>query len=265
LRGKGPSYLWKGLSYKTQLRREGVNLFHNVTDIALQGETEVTDIAFTSRGRKLWLSAGVVALHEGVIPAQQIARALGCTHDWDPLQHCFRPRLDDFGNTTLPGVLIAGDGGGIGGARAAEHSGRLAAAEILFRINILNGEARDALALPERRGLAAHLAVRPFLDRLFAPAPWVTAPADDVVVCRCEEVTAGAIRAAVTQGAQGPNQAKAFLRAGMGPCQGRMCGPLVSEIMATALHRPVDDVGYQRVRPPLKPITVGELAAVEEN
>jgi bacterioferritin-associated ferredoxin len=88
----------------------------------------------------------------------------------------------------------------------------------------------------------------------------VTCPADEVVVCRCEEVTAGALRQAARNGAQGPNQAKAFLRAGMGPCQGRICGPAVSEIMAESHGVPVGEAGYYRIRPPLKPITVGELA-----
>ena len=67
----------------------------------------------------------------------------------------------------------------------------------------------------------------------------------------------------VARGCQGPNQAKAFLRAGMGPCQGRMCGPIVSELIAGELDQPVADVGYYRIRPPLKPVTVGELAALE--
>ena len=263
LRGKGPSYLAKGVSLKLALRREGVPVFGGVTDIELKGTSEVTDIAFKSRGRPLWLSAAVVALHEGVIPAQQMTRALGCAHDWDPVQRCFRPRTDGFGNTSVDGVLVAGDGAGIGGARAAEHAGRIAAAEMLCRAGRIDAAARDRLAAPERRGLAEHRAIRPCLDRLYAPPAWLRDPADEVIVCRCEEVTAGAIRAAARAGAQGPNQAKSFLRTGMGACQGRMCGPVVSEIMAAAHGMDVAEAGYYRIRPPLKPITVGELAAAE--
>jgi NADPH-dependent 2,4-dienoyl-CoA reductase/sulfur reductase-like enzyme len=260
LRGAGPGYLWKGLSLKMALRREGVKLFRQVTNIALHGRSEVTDISFDSRGRPLWLSAGVVALHEGVIPAQQITRLLGCRHEWDAVQRCFRPQVDQFGWSSVADVLVAGDGAGIGGARAAEHSGRIAGAAALHRVGKLDETARDRLAAPERRLLQSHLAVRPFLDRLFAPPAWVTRPPDEVVICRCEEVTAGALRQAARNGAQGPNQAKALLRAGMGPCQGRLCGPVVSEIMAESLGVPVGEVGYYRIRPPLKPVTVGELA-----
>ena len=260
LRGKGLSYLAKGVALKAMLRREGVPVYRHVTDIALQGTNEVTDIAFKSGGRPLWLSVGIVALHEGVIPAQQMTRALGCEHDWDEVQRCFRPRVDEFGHSSVDGILVAGDGAGIGGARAAEHAGRIAAAAILHRVGTIDAAARDRLAAPDRRGLAAHLAIRPFLDRLYAPPTPVCRPDDDVIVCRCEEVTAGAIRHAVAHGAQGPNQLKSFLRAGMGPCQGRMCGPIVSELVAAAQGRSIAEVGYYRIRPPLKPVSVAEIA-----
>jgi bacterioferritin-associated ferredoxin len=84
-------------------------------------------------------------------------------------------------------------------------------------------------------------------------------------VCRCEEIAAGAVRNVVRQGCLGPNQAKAFLRAGMGPCQGRLCGPVVTELIAEARNVDPGEVGYYRIRPPLKPITVGELLSAETN
>jgi hypothetical protein len=145
---------------------------------------------------------------------------------------------------------------------AAEHAGRIAAAEALRHLGRLDAAGRDRLAAPDRAGLAAELAVRPLLDTMFPPPARVLRPADEVMVCRCEEVRAGAVRAVVGQGCLGPNQAKAFLRTGMGPCQGRLCGPVVSELIAEARGVGLDEVGYFRIRPPLKPITVAELAGV---
>jgi bacterioferritin-associated ferredoxin len=150
----------------------------------------------------------------------------------------------------------------MGGAAAAVHAGRIAAAEVLRLLGRVDTAGRDALSGPDRRELARHLAVRPFLERRYRPSCLV--PADEVIVCRCEEVTAGELRRAVAQGAQGPNQAKAFTRAGMGACQGRMCGTVTTAVMAEALGRAPGEVGHIRVRPPLKPITVGELAGVKE-
>ena len=81
-----------------------------------------------------------------------------------------------------------------------------------------------------------------------------------MIVCRCEEVTAGELRRLVRAGCEGPNQMKAFTRCGMGPCQGRQCAVTVSELIAAERGVPVEQVGHLRIRPPLKPITLGELA-----
>ena len=258
----GRATLMKGFLLQAQIRASGTEWYRHVTDLVLEGEAAVEAVRFTCRGREQRIATGLVALHEGIIPNQQITRSLGCAHEWDVAQRCFRPTLDDWGNTSLAGILVAGDGGGIIGARAAEHAGRIAAAEALRQLGRLDEAARDGLAEPERVGLAAQLAVRPFLDATFAPPPGVLRPADDVMVCRCEAVRAGAVRDVVAQGCLGPNQAKSFLRAGMGPCQGRMCGPVVSELIAEARGVGLDEVGYFRIRPPLKPVTVGELAGV---
>ena len=103
--------------------------------------------------------------------------------------------------------------------------------------------------------------VRPFLDRLFQPDRHLLVPGDDqTVVCRCEEVTAGQIRKALELETLGPNQLKSQTRSGMGPCQGRMCGLTVSEIIADYHKKDVPEVGYMRIRPPIKPITVKQLS-----
>jgi NADPH-dependent 2,4-dienoyl-CoA reductase/sulfur reductase-like enzyme len=258
----GRATLMKGFLLQAQIRASGTEWYRRVTDLVLEGTDAVEAVRFVYRGREQRIATGLVALHEGIIPNQQITRSLDCAHQWDAAQRCFRPVLDAWGNTSVPGILVAGDGGGIVGARAAEHAGRIAAAEALRYLGRLDAAARDRLAAPDRAGLAAQVAVRPFLDALFAPSSPVLRPADDVIVCRCEAVRAGAVREVVAQGCLGPNQAKSFLRAGMGPCQGRMCGPVVSELIAEARGVGLDEVGYYRIRPPLKPLTVAELAGV---
>ena len=77
-----------------------------------------------------------------------------------------------------------------------------------------------------------------------------------------EEITAGQVRLAARLGATGPNQAKAYLRAGMGPCQGRMCGTTVAALIAAERGISIEDAGTLRPRAPFKPLTVGELAAL---
>ncbi len=260
---EGRRYLAKGLAMLATLRRSGVPRYRHVTDIRIDGDDSVTAISFRSDGAPHRVDARVVALHEGVIPAQQLPRSIGCDFLWDDVQRCFAPKLDAWGNSSIDGVLIAGDAGGIGGARAAEHAGRLAAFETLRRLGRLDAARRDNLAAADLRARQSHLAIRRFLDVRYAPRDEILRPADDVTVCRCEEILAGSVRAVVRQGCLGPNQAKAFLRAGMGACQGRLCGPVVTELIAAERAVPPDAVGYYRIRPPLKPITLGELVAAE--
>jgi bacterioferritin-associated ferredoxin len=110
------------------------------------------------------------------------------------------------------------------------------------------------------QALARAAAGRLFLDRLFVPPPQFRMPEGDTIVCRCEEVTAAQIAETVDMGAAGPNQLKAFLRCGMGPCQGRLCGLTVTELMAKGRGVSPDEIGYYRLRPPVKPIALAELA-----
>jgi NADPH-dependent 2,4-dienoyl-CoA reductase/sulfur reductase-like enzyme len=208
--------------------------------------------------------ADLVALHEGVIPASNLARAIGCDHDWDAGQATFRPRLDAWGQTTVAGVQIAGDGAGIAGADAALLAGRIAVLEAGRALGRLTAAGRDRLAAPLRRDLGWILRGRPFIDRLYAPRLARGQLADAVVICRCEEVTAGAVRGAVASGAQGPNQIKAFLRCGMGPCQGRFCAPTVTRLIAAARGVSEAEIGSFRLRPPVKPIPLSAFAAAGE-
>ena len=79
--------------------------------------------------------------------------------------------------------------------------------------------------------------------------------ADDTILCRCESISAGAFRAAVTDlGATEMNRAKAFSRVGMGRCQGRVCAAAASEVLAAALGAAPGSVGRMRGQAPVKPI-----------
>jgi NAD(P)H-nitrite reductase large subunit len=83
---------------------------------------------------------------------------------------------------------------------------------------------------------------------------------DDMLVCRCEEVTLGQIKQAIKEGARDVVGVKRRVRAGMGLCQGRTCEKLVQQILCQELGLKPDQVGSASARPPVRPITFGELA-----
>lgn len=248
--------LAKGLGLMREVRAR-VEVIGGVTGLAAEGSERLRAVSFGRADESRRIEADQMLLHQGVVPNVNLAMAAGVEHRWDPLQLCWSPVLDADGGSSVPGIAIAGDGAGIAGARAAEERGRLAA---IAAVRALAPSAPVADAGAVRRSLRRQQAGRTFLDTLYQPARQFRIPADDTIACRCEEVTAGQIRATVALGCEGPTQMKSFLRCGMGPCQGRLCGLTVTELIAEARGCTPETVGYYRLRPPVKPITLGELA-----
>jgi NADPH-dependent 2,4-dienoyl-CoA reductase/sulfur reductase-like enzyme len=238
----------RGLGWRRRLSEAGVRWIA-ATALRARGETSLDAVSFRTSTRWQTEPADMLLLHDGVIPSVQISRALGCAHRWSDAQRCWYPVTDDIGRSSVPNVLIAGDGAGIGGAQSALLSGRIAVAGLV---------GADVTALKAQRERA--LAARPLLDVLFTPRPMRLD--DSTLVCRCEEVTAGAVRQAARTGCQGMNQLKAYTRCGMGPCQGRMCGPVAIEVLAEARNVPVSAIEPLRTRFPTKPIPVGDLVTL---
>ncbi len=259
LRGGGE--ILKGLAWRREVAQAGIPWI-SAADLQAEGDSALRRIRFRAHGTMRSEAADMLLLHDGVIPSVQVTRALGCAHTWDDAQRCWKPAIDAWGTTTLPQVLVAGDGGGVGGALAATFSGRIAALQAARQLGRIDIAQRDAAAAPLHAARARHLAVRPLLDTLYAP---LALHLDDATtVCRCEEVTAGQIREAARLGCLGLNQLKAFTRSGMGPCQGRMCGASAAAVLADARGVPVPEIEPYRPRFPTKPLTLGELAALHQ-
>ncbi|MEM6462010.1 MAG: FAD/NAD(P)-binding oxidoreductase [Pseudomonadota bacterium] len=259
---RGWRYLAKGLGLLAELRRAGVKRYTGASSITVDGAERAHALCFTSKGQTHRLECETILLHHGVVPNTQSARSIGVPHQWHARQRAFVPKTDEWGRTQLKEVFIAGDGAGIGGADAAAIAGELSALEIACDLGALAAAQRNEKAKSRRCRLRAELAARPFIDLAYPPYKGALYPSDETIVCRCEEVTAGDIRRFAKLGCLGPNQAKAFGRAGMGPCQGRYCGLTVTELLAAANGRSPAETGYSRIRPPIKPVTLNELGSV---
>ena len=260
----GAQYLLKGLAFKWRLKQNSIPVIGHISALEAVGSESLEAVRFSSGGAAKKIPADTLLLHNGVVPDTQITGLLQCEFCWDEIQRYWRPVLDDWGNTSLDRFAVAGDAAGITGGAAAALAGRMAALHTAYVLGKITRQERNRKAEPLRRRLILERSVRPFLDRLFSPAELLLVPQNDqTIVCRCEEISAGQIRQALKLGALGPNQLKTQTRAGMGPCQGRMCGLVISEMIAAYRGVAVPDAGYLRVRPPLKPITLDQLAGVE--
>jgi hypothetical protein len=259
-----PGDLLKGLGWLAALQWRTSYVRH-VTEIEARGEQSLERIRYvTADGKTMTVEARLLLVHEGIVPTIHPTLALGCRHRWNPGQGSFAPELDGWGETSEAGVFVAGDGAGIGGVKAACLRGEIAALRIAAKLGRLSQAEADAVATPVKARLARILAGRPFLDALYYPRPGILVPPNEAIACRCEEVSVAAVREQAACGRRpGPNQVKAFTRAGMGPCQGRQCGYTIANVLADAEGRAVPDIGLYRVRPPFKPVTLNELAALD--
>ncbi|MDC6378880.1 NAD(P)/FAD-dependent oxidoreductase [Pseudomonas graminis] len=252
--------LWKGIGLMAGVRRAGIDWYQGVTNIRIEGESQAKAINFSHNGSKHQIACDLVLLHQGVIPNTHPTLSISATHCWDEGQVCWVADQDRWGELSVPGFFIAGDGAGVNGAEAAALQGRLAGIGIAMSLKVVCEKDAEAEAQPVRSEWNKYRRIRPLLERLYRPTTDLQLPADDTIICRCEEVTAGAVRQYAALGCLGPNQTKAFGRCGMGPCQGRQCGLAVTQILAASRQVSPGEVGYYRIRPPLKPITLLELA-----
>jgi NADPH-dependent 2,4-dienoyl-CoA reductase/sulfur reductase-like enzyme len=256
-----PGMLARGLMFRLRLRAAGVPVENGVTPVAIDGSAEVTGVRYrTAHRNERQIACDAVGMGFHLRPETQLADLAGCPFVFDAATAQWRPETDSDGRTPRAGVYVAGDGARVLGADAAEVAGKLAALAALADL----GNSADSAAVARLR---KHLGRFERFSRGLATAfPWpaqsVAQTADEVVVCRCEAITAGDIRAAaVSKDAPEINRAKALSRIGMGRCQGRYCGAAAAEILAAARGVPLAAVGRLRGQLPVKPLS---MATVKE-
>jgi len=260
---KRTDFLLKGMKMVQEIKKSGVIYHKAVSKLRALGLDRLQSVEAEVNGKKLSFDADLLLLHFGVIPSTHIYRLLGCAMEWNATQRYWYPVTDRWGRTNHENVFAAGDGSGVKGALAAEYKGALAALEIGRCCGILPRYERDGMAKSVRDLMEKDDSPRPFIDAVFAPIAKNFFFEDETVLCRCENVTVGDVRKVIAEGIRDVNEVKIATRCGMGPCQGRMCGPAMAEIVAAEIDAEVAQVGMLTVRPPLKPLPLAEVAEME--
>ena len=258
------SVFGKGLYYLAWLRLHGVPVHHGVRLESAGGGNRVTAVHWRGKGSSHELACDAIGFGYGLRSETQLADLLGCRFRYDAVQRAALPERDVAGRASVAGVYLAGDGAGIMGADAAEWAGERAALALLADAGHTVDSAR---ATELERRLARLAQFRGGLERAFPfPQDWAAQAPDGLVICRCEEITAGELRRCVREsGALELNRLKALTRVGMGRCQGRTCGVAAAEILAAACNTSPDQVGRLRGQAPIKPLPfAAALAAAED-
>ncbi|MET9223495.1 FAD-dependent oxidoreductase [Streptomyces sp. NPDC003300] len=209
------------------------------------------------------VAADLVALGWGFTPALELPLALGARTRVD-VDGSLVAAVDAWQRASVPGVYLAGECTGVGGAALALREGRLSGLAVAADL----GRSYDRGAVRRlrsgirrgRRFAAAMHTAHP------VPAHWTAWLTPDTVVCRCEEVTFAALdEAHRTLGADDPRTLKQLARPGMGMCQGRVCGFATTAISAALTGRPATAADHRGLatRPLAFPVPLGEIAAAD--
>ncbi|WP_313665488.1 FAD/NAD(P)-binding oxidoreductase [Shinella sp.] len=266
LRPAGLPALLKGLGWLLRLRLAGITMRTGISGLEAHGRDHLEAVSLTVAGRRIDLPCDLLVVHDGIVPSTDLAHAAGLALAWRADDASWQPVTTPDGRAEMaPGptltvgpcrIRITGDARRIGGADAAIAHGRHAASAILAER--YPPGAADGTGIAAERSLAA----RPFLDVAFPPGLSSCLPDDATIVCRCEEITAGALRATIRDRATEMNLVRGLLRCGMGACQGRSCAATLARLLAEAdPGKPMPSAPF-RARPPLRPLPLGALAGM---
>ncbi|SAL52645.1 BFD/(2Fe-2S)-binding domain-containing protein [Caballeronia udeis] len=259
-----PGLVAEGVGYSRMVKRNGVHIINDTVIEAIEktgSGLSVTLARVSGETLAPRIDVDIVCLGYGFEPANELLRALGCTHDFDTDRRQLATRRDDTGLTSVAGVYALGDCTGLGGAKAALAEGSVVGAAVAVSL----GHALAGPLAGERDRAVADLA----RQRRFQQALWtvyaspLNAPKErcgDTVICRCEEVTFGELDAALDEGLSTVGAIKRRTRIGMGRCQGRYCAPVLDEIVCERFGRSRDEMSGFAPRVPVKPVSIAELA-----
>lgn len=249
-----PRLVADGVGYRLAALRNGTPVLTGwqLTRVLGGDRAEAAELTQIATGRTRRIEADMIAAGDGFAPQLELARLLGVPLTLDA-QGQMRPERDREGRTPVPGLWIAGDAGGMGGAELALCQGELGGAGAMAHLGIGTGgegtATRRRLARAERFQAALWSAFR---------APVRALPKDDAILCRCEEVTVAAARRAMARGADDLATLKQATRVGMGRCQGRYCLPQALRLLAEAGH-PAPPEALFAPQIPARPVSLGAL------
>lgn len=264
--------LAEGWAYLQSLHRKNIpyRFGSTVTEALGSGVLEQVVVSRLDRqgrpvaGSREKFDVDTLCLSFGFTPNTELAQLAGCRLDFEPDRGGWAPRLTERLETSVTDLFVAGEAAGIEGAGAALVTGRLAGLAAAERLGRLTGAelGQEMAALAGQRRCQRRFGA--MLNRLFRPQPGLASlVTGQTPICRCQEVSGAEIRAAMAAGADTLDALKIWTRAGQGHCQGRVCGPILAWLLAGQLGCSERQAGLFQVRPPLKPVRLGLLAAGE--
>ena len=263
--------LRQAIDYGRALHQRGIPLHTGQMVVSARGDGELTEVTVSRVDREWRVVPGsemrydvdTLCVHYGFAASTELARMAGCDVAWDPERGGWYVVHDDAMRAGPPGLYVAGQLAGIGGADLATATGRLAGLTVARDLGVLDEAAYAHAAADARSAVRDGLEFARVLNSVYAPGIGLAdAITPETVVCACEEVAAAEVDAAIGAGSLTLNDVKRRTRAGMGLCQGRICSPILRSYLERRAGVGAEQAGLITARPPVKPIPLAALAAV---
>ncbi len=264
-----PHLLAQGVRYLASIAKAGARLHYGTVLAGVEGDgrAQRARLSHLDDNGRPDPSAGtrydvdLVCMGYGLEPATELARLLGCEIRHDDVRGTFAVVTDADGATSVPGVFVAGDGGGRVGAHAAMAQGWLAGCRAARDLDRPTPRALLAETRRQRARLTRHQRFQSALWTLFrAPQLRHELAAPDTAICRCENVSLGTIEAELEAGITTIGALKRATRAGMGRCQGRYCGPVLLHLLGARSGTALEETLAFAPRPPVRPVPIASVA-----
>lgn len=208
-------------------------------------------------GTKTEFTADALAVGYGFVPNIELPVQAGCDLEYQKNKGGWVVKVGETLESSSPSVYAVGEITGIAGAKKSFIQGKLAATSILKKmgkIDIKNWkkEIQTLISLDHQQtGYAS------FLNHLCqVPKSAYAAIPDETMICRCEEITMGTIKKGIRQGFDTIGSLKKATRCGMGRCQGRICGPVIFDIITALTPKSPGEIGYSLSRAPVKNVNI---------
>lgn len=256
------------IGYRLELLRARIPLRYRRIVVAAEGMDKLEAVVHAAvdadwrviPGTEQRTVCDTLCLGYGFLPSVELLRLAGCAVDEDEDRGGAVARLDGWMRTTVTGIHAAGDGTGVEGSMIAVDEGRLAALGAAMDLQALTAAQAEQTAAPLRRRLKQHRMFRRALERMHRVGPGLyELSTPETTICRCEEVTRGALEPAVASSAD-IGVVKGLTRAGMGLCQGRNCQRTVAALIAERHGRPIGEIAAATPRLPLRPVPIKAIA-----
>lgn len=205
-----------------------------------------------------------VGVCHGFLASTELARQAGAAVHWRDAAGGWLVDHDDWFESSVENLFVAGEVTGVAGADAALEKGRIAALGILRRLDRIDGPSAARLVQPVRRRLDRIHGFARLLHELASPPPQLAnaTMTEEATLCRCESIARGEFERQLRENPHiaSTDAAKLLTRVGMGMCQGRMCGDNAARVLAAARGMSQAEVGPLQAQPPVKPVLLAILA-----